>query len=99
MIQKITSININRFVNNDVSELQQSNRSPIYGYQHLSAMTLEQAVKEIIPLVSGLADYVAQAKQNCNRKSHLITWDESAAIYLYSMQTRLPFRQQMLQRH
>ncbi|CAF3111502.1 unnamed protein product [Rotaria sp. Silwood2] len=36
-------------------------------------------------MIPGLVDYVAQAKENCNRKSTLLTWDESAAIYLYSM--------------
>ncbi|CAF1555544.1 unnamed protein product, partial [Rotaria sp. Silwood1] len=50
-------------------------------------MTLEKAVERIIPLVSDLADHVARAKQSCNQNSALITWDESAAIYLYSMQT------------
>ncbi|CAF3423102.1 unnamed protein product [Rotaria sp. Silwood1] len=84
----MTSVENNRFVSGDVSELQQVNRSPIYGYQHLPIMTLEQAVKELVPLVSGLPNYVALAKQNCNRNSSLLTWDESAAIYLYSMQTR-----------
>ncbi|CAF5096480.1 unnamed protein product, partial [Rotaria magnacalcarata] len=32
-------------------------------------------------------DYVVLAKQYCNRYSPILTWDESAAIYLYSMQT------------
>ncbi|CAF3652467.1 unnamed protein product [Rotaria sp. Silwood1] len=87
MAQSMTPMNSNRFVNDDVSELQEANHSPIYGYQHLSVMTLEQAVEKLVPSVSNLIDYVAQAKQYCNRNSSLITWDESAAIYLYSMQT------------
>jgi hypothetical protein len=74
-----------RFVNNVLSELHAANRSPIYGYQHLSLLSLEQATEKIIPLVSGLVNYVAQAKQQCNRDSTILTWDESAAIYLYSM--------------
>ncbi|CAF3196196.1 unnamed protein product [Rotaria sp. Silwood2] len=87
MAQNTMFIKSNRFVSDDISELQETNRNPIYGYQDLPVMALEQAVERIVPLVSGLADYTARAKQNCNRNSALITWDESAAIYLYSMQT------------
>jgi hypothetical protein len=75
----------NRFVNSALSELQEANRSPIYGYQHLSVLTLEEAIEKIIPLVPGIVDYAGSAKENCNRDSTLLTWNESAAIYLYSM--------------
>jgi hypothetical protein len=77
----------NHFVNNTLSELQEANRNPIYGYQHLPGLTLEEATKEIIPLVPGVADYVSTAKKKCNRRSTLLTTNESAAIYFYSMQT------------
>ncbi|CAF1510642.1 unnamed protein product, partial [Rotaria sp. Silwood1] len=87
MAQNMTSFKSNRFVSDDVSEFQQANRSPIYGYQHLPVMTLEQTVQELVLSVPGLTNYVALAKENCNRTSSLLTWDESAAIYLYSMQT------------
>ena len=74
-----------RFVNKALSELQESNRSPIYGYQHLPILTLEEATKETIALVPGVVDYVTKAKTECNRSSTLLTRDESAALYLYSM--------------
>jgi hypothetical protein len=74
-----------RFVNKALSELQEANSSPIYGYQHVPLLTLEEATKKIIPLVPGVVDYVSTAKKQCNRSSTLLTWDESAAIYLYSM--------------
>jgi hypothetical protein len=74
-----------RFVNSALSELQDANRSPIYGYQHLPILTLEEAIEEIIPLVPGVVDYVSKAKKKCSRSSILLTRDESAAIYLYSM--------------
>ena len=74
-----------RFVNSALSELREANRSPIYGYQHLRLMTLEQATETLIPLVPGVIDYVSTAKNECNRNTTLLTWDESAAIYLYSM--------------
>jgi hypothetical protein len=76
-----------RFVNNTLSELQEANRSPIFGYEDSPILTLEEAVEKIIPLVSRFLDYVATAKQHCNRRSDLLTRDESAAVYLYSMPT------------
>ncbi|CAM2708521.1 unnamed protein product [Rotaria socialis] len=50
-------------------------------------MTLEKATASIVPLVSGIIDYVVLVKQYCNRYSPILTRDESAPIYLYSMQT------------
>ncbi|UJR32741.1 hypothetical protein I4U23_020200 [Adineta vaga] len=75
----------NRFVSSTLSEIRSRNQSPIYGYQHLEITSLEQAVDEIKLIVPGLEEYVHLAKRNCNRKSSVLTWDESAAIYLYSM--------------
>jgi hypothetical protein len=75
----------NHFVSNTLSELQEANRSPIYGYQHLTVLTLEEATEKLIPLVPGIEDYVSKAKSKCNQSSTLLTRDESAAIYLYSM--------------
>jgi hypothetical protein len=74
-----------RLVNSAPSEVQEANCSPIYGYQHLPLLTLEAATEILIPLVPGVADSVSKAKEQCNRSSTLLTWDESAAIYLYSM--------------
>jgi hypothetical protein len=79
----------NRFTNTASLELHEVNRSPIFGYQHLPILTLEQAIEKIIPFVSGIVDYVAKAKENCNQNSTLLTWNESAAIYLYAMS--IPF--------
>jgi hypothetical protein len=76
-----------RFVNNTLSELQEANRSPIFGYEDSPVLTLEEAVEKIIPLISHAMDYVTTAKKNYNRHSDLLTQDESAAVYLYSMPT------------
>jgi hypothetical protein len=73
------------FVNNAISELQAANRSPIYGYQHLPVLTLEEATEKIIPLFPSVVYYALEAKKNCKRSSTSLTWDESAAIYLYTM--------------
>jgi hypothetical protein len=74
-------------VNKTVSELQQANRSPIYGYESLEIMALENAVEKFVPFVDNIAQYVDDAKQKCNRFSTILTWDESVAIYLYTMST------------
>ncbi|CAF1417938.1 unnamed protein product [Adineta ricciae] len=74
-----------RFTYNAISELQTANRSPIYGYQHLPVLPLEKTVEKISPKIPGLIKYVAQAKEDCNQHSNLLTVDESAAIYLYTM--------------
>ena len=76
-----------RFVNNTLSELQEANASPIFGYEDSPVLTLEEAVEKIIPLVPSVIDYVTTAKKKYNRHSNLLTRDESAAIYLYSMPT------------
>ncbi len=79
-----------RFVSNILSELQQVNRSPIFDYEDSPVLTLEEAVKTIIPLVSDVMDHVAIAKTKCISQSALLTQDESAAIYLYTMSV-VPF--------
>ena len=76
-----------RFVNNTLSELQEANRSPIFGYEDSPLLTLEEAVEKITPPISRIMDYVTTAKKKYNRHSALLTRDESAAIYLYSMPT------------
>ncbi|CAF1232750.1 unnamed protein product [Adineta steineri] len=75
----------NRFVNRTLSELQEANRSPIFGYEDSPILTLEEAVEELIPLVPNVLAYVMTAKKKYNRYSDLLMRDESAAIYLYSM--------------
>ncbi|UJR18546.1 hypothetical protein I4U23_005453 [Adineta vaga] len=75
----------NHFINNTFEELDDANRNPIIGYENLSAMTLEDSIKEIIPLVSEVKDYVSRAKLKCKKHSTSLTEDESASIYLYSM--------------
>lgn len=74
----------NRFVNT-IIEFQEVNHSPIDDYQPLPIPTLEEATESIIPLFPDIVEHVTKAKKNCNRISTLLTMDESAAIYLYSM--------------
>ncbi|CAF4227887.1 unnamed protein product, partial [Adineta steineri] len=75
----------NRFVNRTLSELQEANRNPIFGYEDSPILTLEEAVEKLIPLIPRIKDYAMEAKSKVNRHSYVLTRDESAAIYLYSM--------------
>ncbi|CAF1411085.1 unnamed protein product [Adineta steineri] len=75
----------NRFINQTLSELQEANRSPIFGYEDSLILTLEEAVENLMPLLPDVLAYVTTAKNKCNQHVDLLTWDESAAIYLYSM--------------
>lgn len=76
-----------RFIDGALSKLQDANRSPIFGFQHYPLVSLEIAVKNIIPLVPELTTYLPLAKKHCNRRHSSLTFDESAAIYLYTMPT------------
>lgn len=76
----------NGFIHNDTSQHGNSNCSPIYGYRDLSVTTLEDAVKSVTLYVPGVEAYADQAKERCKKNTEL-TLHESAAIYLYTMQT------------
>ena len=77
----------NRVTNETLSEFEETNCNPIFGYEDSPLLTLEEAVEKIVPLVDRLIDYVTTAKKYCNQDSDLLTRDESAAIYLYTMPT------------
>ncbi|CAF1006920.1 unnamed protein product [Adineta steineri] len=75
----------NRFVHQTLLEHQEANRRPIDGYEDSPILTLEEAVEKLIPFVPDILVYATTAKNRCNQRSNLLTQDESAAIYLYSM--------------
>ncbi|CAF4655148.1 unnamed protein product, partial [Rotaria sp. Silwood2] len=75
----------NRFVTNHSVEFGQTNRSPIFGYEDSPVLTLEEALEEITIPNLDITDHVIRAKKKCYRRSTLLTRDESAAIFLYSM--------------
>jgi hypothetical protein len=74
-----------RFINNNLPKLQENRYNSLSDYENLPLLTLEEAVEKIIPLISRVMDYVATAKKKYNCDSTLLTRDESAAIYLYTM--------------
>ena len=59
----------------------------IRGYEKEPVVSLEEALKLFNGKIDNLFAQINQAKTNCHYPSeHGLTWDESAAIYLYSMQ-------------
>jgi hypothetical protein len=84
MARETTPVSGNRFINSDLSELQEVNRNPIFGYQRRPVMSLEEAVEGIVPFVPHVKTYADEAKQHCRQNTQL-TINESAAIYLYTM--------------
>ncbi|CAF4203302.1 unnamed protein product, partial [Adineta steineri] len=75
-----------RFVDNYTSKRQQYNWNPISGYKDRDVKSLEEAVESIVPFVDKVMQYAEEAKQKC-RKNTKLTINESAAIYLYTMNT------------
>lgn len=78
-----------RFVTTIDRELQRFNGSPIDGYQNLTVKTLEEALELITLDLPNLLNHIRTAKQECNQFLNVLTQDESAAIYLYTMDTPL----------
>jgi hypothetical protein len=76
---------IDRYVNINFSQLQEVNENPIYGYEDLPLLTLEETLEKLDPDISHVINYVKTAKKKYSHHSNLLTRDESAAIYLYSM--------------
>ncbi|CAF4054362.1 unnamed protein product, partial [Adineta steineri] len=91
MAQEMMSTQKNGFVHRKISQLQDANYSPIYGYQDLSVTTLEDAVQTVQLYVPNVEAYANQAKEKCKKNTEL-TLDESAAIYLYTMPTPFHLR-------
>lgn len=80
-----------RLIGNCFSKIQNPDYSLQSEYEHLSVQTIEEATKDLSKAVPTIENYVSTAKENCYRDSLLLTWDESAAIYLYTMQTTSSF--------
>jgi hypothetical protein len=77
-----------KFVDKPDAIHDEENASPIYGYQNQQIMTLEKAVQSIANEIPNVSDYVRQAKSGLKgRGTNMLTEDESAAIYLYTMPT------------
>ena len=61
--------------------------SPIYGYQTQPLVSLETALEPIQAQIDGLCEYIKLAKERCYYPNeHGLTRDQSAAVYLYTME-------------
>ncbi|CAF4091901.1 unnamed protein product, partial [Rotaria sordida] len=61
--------------------------TPVKGYENNCNITLEETVESLRDGIAHLDDYVKQAKRRANTNPlYGLTIDESAAIYLYTMQ-------------
>ncbi|CAF1336171.1 unnamed protein product [Didymodactylos carnosus] len=58
---------------------------PVYGYLSSPLVPLEVSLEKIIPLIDNLQRYIKTAKTHCHSSNHL-TKEESAALYLYTME-------------
>ena len=83
-----------RFVDDSIQELQQMNRKSLSGCESLPFMSLEEAVKTIADFQPTVTGDTKKAKELC-RKNTILTLDESAAVYLYTMDR--PFYQTLNQ--
>jgi hypothetical protein len=77
----------NRFTNNNLPKLEKDSHNPLSSYDDTPVQTLEEAVQDLIQFVPDVLTYVSTAKKDCNRNSTTLTWDEEAAIRLYTMST------------
>jgi hypothetical protein len=75
---------MNRFADIDLSF---KKLSPVYGYHSQKLVPLEKALESIQPEIDELPRYIKVAKRYCHYPSeHGLTHDESASIYIYTME-------------
>ncbi|CAF1518248.1 unnamed protein product [Rotaria sp. Silwood1] len=60
--------------------------SPICGYEDYPLVSLEEACKTLLPFINDLKRYINIAKQNSKKPNDNLTSDESASIYLYTLE-------------
>ena len=60
--------------------------SPITGYKAVPLVSLEKAIAFVSTFLNGIANHVYAAKANCVYPADGLNQDESASIYLYTME-------------
>ena len=59
----------------------------ICGFRSRKLVSIEEALEPIVPYINELRYYIKEAKKRCNRSSeHNLTRDESASVYIYTME-------------
>ncbi|CAF2124333.1 unnamed protein product [Rotaria magnacalcarata] len=75
---------MNRFGDIDVSN---KSLPPVYGYRSEKLVPIEKALEPILPHIDELPYYIKIAEEHCHFPSaHGLTQDQSAAIYIYTME-------------
>ncbi|CAF3311263.1 unnamed protein product [Rotaria socialis] len=75
---------INRFGDIDTSN---NRRAPVSDYRSEKLVSIEKALEPIVPYIDQLPLHIKNAKQRCHFPSeHGLTKDQSAAIYIYTME-------------
>ncbi|CAF5146329.1 unnamed protein product [Rotaria sp. Silwood1] len=60
---------------------------PVYGYRSEKVVSIEKALEPIEPQIDELPYYIKIAKRSCHYPSeHGLTSDQSAAVYIYTME-------------
>lgn len=68
-------------------EINKNKLAPIYGYWNSPLISLNKAIEPIYHLIPNLARYVKEAQKRCHYPNEFdLTKDESAAIFLYTME-------------
>jgi hypothetical protein len=83
-----TESNVNSRFTDVYDEPVGHHRSPIGGYEEKPLVSLTETVKGIAGLFKNIQDNVFLALHNCQNPADGLTQDESASIYLYTMQFR-----------
>ncbi|CAF1156063.1 unnamed protein product [Adineta steineri] len=61
--------------------------TPVYGYRSQKLVTIEKALESIQSQIDELPYYIETAKKHCHYPSeHGLTHDESASVYIYTME-------------
>ncbi|CAF4491395.1 unnamed protein product [Rotaria magnacalcarata] len=68
-------------------ELETHELKPIAGYWTYDLVSLEESLKGFLSKINELKRTIKEAKKHCTQPSpHNLTWDESAALFLYTME-------------
>ncbi|CAF3562098.1 unnamed protein product [Rotaria sp. Silwood1] len=59
--------------------------APIAGYEEIPLVSLDEAVKALVPILPAIQSHAYVAKQRCKNPANKLTKDESASIMLYTM--------------
>ncbi|CAM4756323.1 unnamed protein product [Rotaria magnacalcarata] len=79
-----TNIRMNRFTE---FELENHELKPIAGYWAYDLVSLEESLEGFLPKINELKRTIKEAKKYCTQPSpHNLTRDESAALFLYTME-------------